>query len=448
MVQFKLPDDLLLGTATSGMQIEGGDTNSNWYEWCSGGHYIKGADSCIIGCDHWNRVKEDTQLLKNLNIQVHRLSVEWSRIEPTKGNFSKEAIAHYRNEIQLLVNNNITPLVTLHHFSEPLWFDKIGGWKKLENIEFFLNYVRHVVEELGDLVAEWVTFNEPNAFIDLGYLIGIWPPGEKGIRNSLKVKSVMINAHVQAYQLIHEIRKTKGFSGETMVGIAMHLRIFDSTTFWGNIIARFVDYFLNQIFMEGFTRGKFLFPLSRKGRKHKTGKYVDYLGINYYTRNVVEFTLSLKNWFHKRSYDKSLDKNDLGWDIYPEGMFRVCKRWYDKYQLPIYITENGICDQNDTKRVDFITNHLVYLMMAINSGIPVKRYCYWSSMDNFEFQEGKTARFGLYEINYNNLDRKLRRGGKFYGELILNRGVTEELYEKYQNGGSAAPAVAAGRADH
>ena len=144
MVTFKLGKQFMLGTATASTQIEGGDRNNIWYKWCQEGH-IKDSSSSINACDHWNRVEQDTELLKKLNVQTHRMSLEWSRIEPSAGEFSEEAMKHYRDEIQLLVDNNIKPLITLHHFSEPIWFQDIGGWKEPLNCEFFIRYVRYVV---------------------------------------------------------------------------------------------------------------------------------------------------------------------------------------------------------------------------------------------------------------------------------------------------------------
>ena len=158
MNTFKLNDQFLLGTATSSTQIEGGDTNNTWYRWCEAGH-ITDSSSCVNACDHWNRVEQDTEILKNMHVGTHRMSLEWSRIEPTPNHFSHAAIRHYKNEIQLLVDNNIRPLVTLHHFSDPLWFMDRGGWSKPENTEHFLAYIRFVVENLGDLVCDWITFN-------------------------------------------------------------------------------------------------------------------------------------------------------------------------------------------------------------------------------------------------------------------------------------------------
>ncbi|WP_265442798.1 glycoside hydrolase family 1 protein [Acetivibrio straminisolvens] len=434
MVTFKLNDEFMFGTATASTQIEGGDTGNTWYKWCEEGR-IKDSSSCITACDHWNRVEEDTELLKDLGVQTHRMSLEWSRIEPSRGQFSEEAMKHYRDEIKLLVDSNIKPLVTLHHFSEPIWFHDMGGWKKPGNADIFIEYAKYVVENLGDLVSDWVTFNEPNVYVDFGYVIGIFPPGERSLSDGLKVTAELINTHVKLYNLIHKIRKQREFKGKTMVGTAMHLRIFDGISTTGKMIAKVVDYLFNEMFMEGMTLGRLMFPLSQKGSTHKKGRYADFLGINYYTRNIVEFVFDPSLYFHELVCDKDLTKSDLGWDIYPEGIYKVCKKYYEKYKLPIYITENGISDKNDNKRPDFIANHLSYISKAIKEGIPIERYYYWTLMDNFEWLEGESTNFGLYDCNFRTQERTPRKSARLYAQICRRKELTEEMIEDFKNYG-------------
>lgn len=431
MVSFKLSDDFLLGTATASVQIEGGDTKNTWYKWSQEGH-ITDNSSPITACDHWNRVEEDTGLLKELNVQTHRMSLEWSRIEPEAGRFSKAAIKHYRSELQLLAENRIKPLVTLHHFSEPQWFQDMGGWLKPENSDLFAEYVKFAVENLGDLVSEWVTFNEPNVYTSFGYEIGIFPPGLKDLFESNKVRAELIKTHVRIYDLIHSIRKEKNFPGKTMVGAAIHIRVFDGITFAGRRLAAVADYYFNELFMSGMTEGKIKLPLIKNGYKHKKGLYVDFLGINYYTRNIVEFAWDPKLYFHKYVNDMGLEKSDLGWDIYPEGLLRVCRKYYKRYRLPIYITENGISDRFDNRRPDFIVNHLARIAKAIKEGIEVKRYYYWTLMDNFEWLEGETTNFGLYDCDFSTQKRTPRGSAALYAQICKEKGY-KNRYDQIEN---------------
>ncbi len=431
MVTFKLNEDFMLGTATASTQIEGGDTNNTWYKWCQEGH-ISDSSSCITACDHWNRVKEDTELLKNLNVQTHRMSLEWSRIEPEPGKFSKDAIRHYRNEIGQLLESNIQPLVTLHHFSDPLWFQDMGGWKNPENSELFVDYARHVIENLGDLVSEWVTFNEPNTYTTLGYELGIFPPGSRNLAESNTVKAELIKTHVKLYKMIHKIRLERKFKGKTMVGAAIHLRIFEGISRVGKITAGIVNYAFNELFMVGITTGRLMFPLSSKGYKYQKGQYADFLGINYYTRNIVEFVFDPSNYFHQLISDKNLKKSDLGWDIYPEGIYILCRKYYNKYKLPIYITENGISDKYDNRRPAYIANHLAYVAKAINEGIQVERYYHWTLMDNFEWLEGESAKFGLYKCDFTNQERIPRKSAELYARICKEKKLTDEMIRSCQ----------------
>lgn len=430
METFKLNKDFMFGTATASTQIEGGDRSNMWFKWSEEGH-ISDSSSSITGCDHWNRVEQDTELLKTLGVQTHRMSLEWSRIEPSPRVFAPGALNHYRNEIQLLLENDIKPVITLHHFSDPIWFHDRGGWSKPENIELFIEYARYVVENLGDLVTDWITFNEPNVYIMFGYQLGLYPPGKKGLKEAFKVKAEIIKTHVGLYDLIHRIRTENGFKGKTMVGAAMHLRIFDGLTWVGKCIARAADYFFNRQFMEGLTTGHLQFPLPCRDYRNRRGQYADFLGINYYTRNIVEFAWDPTLYFHKLVTDKGLNKSDLGWDIYPEGIYRVCKTYYDKYRLPIYITENGISDKLDNRRPDFIIDHLAYLAKAVQEGVPIERYYHWTLMDNFEWLEGESANFGLYHNDFRTQERTPRRSAYLYAQLCRTKEVTRQMLDEY-----------------
>lgn len=427
---FRLPKDFLLGTASSSVQIEGGDTNNTWYNWCNLGK-ITDSSSCITACDHWNRLEEDTQILKRLNVDCYRMSLEWSRIEPSAGRYSKAALEHYRYEIMLLLKNNIKPLITLHHFSEPLWFEAMGGWANPQNAEHFIRYVQFVVENLGDIVCEWVTFNEPNVYSYFGYAFGNFPPGARDIFKTFKVISQLLKTHVRLYSLIHEIRQKRGFKGKTLVGAAIHLRIFDGITTPGRMTAKLVNYFFHRLFMEGTVRGKIKFPLSRDGYKYKKGIYVDFLGVNYYTRNIVEFALDPSLYFHRLVNDKDLRRSDIGWDIYPRGIYDICKKYYNEYKIPIFITENGLSDKSDNKRINFIASHLYCIKKAIDDGIDIQRYYHWTTIDNFEWTYGEIARFGLFECDFKTQKRSARKSAEFYSRICAKKELSKDMIRDF-----------------
>ncbi|NLD48507.1 MAG: glycoside hydrolase family 1 protein [Clostridiaceae bacterium] len=430
MYEFNLPENFMLGTATSSVQTEGGDKNNTWYRWCTEGH-IKDSSSCITANDHWNRIDEDTAILKSLNVQTHRMSIEWSRIETERGIFSEEAINHYKYEIENLLSNNIKPLITLHHFSEPIWFHNIGAWENPESTDIFLEYVQYTVEKLGHLVNEWITFNEPNVYTVLGYGAGLWPPGKKGIINSLKIYSKIIKTHTEAYKLIHAIRSKNNYKDVTLVGSAMHIRIFEGRSVHSKLIASLSNYVFNELLIVGITTGNLKFPLSKSAHNIKSGRYADFIALNYYTKITVEFTFKLSTVFYKEGNDKRLDNTELGWDIYPQGLYDICKKYYEKFKLPIFITENGISDKSDLKRSDYILSHIANVAKAINEGIPVKRYYYWTLFDNFEWLEGETTSFGLVECDFRTFERRIKNSAKLYSEICKHKKFTREMYKRF-----------------
>lgn len=432
MDEFKLPQSFLLGTATSSLQIEGGDRNNNWYRWCEL-KKIKDGSHSIVADDHWNRYRSDIELLKELHSDTYRMGLEWSRIEPEPGKFNSEALTRYRDELIELIKNGIQPLVTLHHFSHPLWLEDMGGWENPKVVEYFKKYTCQVVESLGDLVDHWITINEPNVFTVYGYLQGVWPPGKQDMGAAFRVLKNMIRAHIETYQLIHRIRSEKEFPGKTSVGVAHHLRIFEPAEhkLRNRLPAKLTRYFFQDLIVTGMATGQLNFPLGVGGYPFGKGNYQDFLGINYYTRDMVRFQWNPGMMFVKLTVNDSATTNDLGWEIYPAGLYRLCKHYYQKYQLPIFITENGICDQNDTQRVQFIYDHLREVAKLIQEGIPVLRYYHWSFLDNFEWLEGESARFGLVANDYRTQTRTIRHSGRFYAELCQNKAITQEIISNY-----------------
>lgn len=425
MQAFKLPDNFLMGAATAATQIEGGDTGNNWYDWCKKGK-IKDGSSCIRANDHWNRYEEDIELMRQLNFKVYRMGLEWSRIEPENGSFDETAIGHYRKEIKLLLDNGIRPLVTLHHFSNPLWFVSEGDFEKSTSVKYFERYTRYVVEKLGDLVGEYITINEPNVYMANGYYFESWPPGKKDFPLSMKVCRNMVLCHIAAYRAIHEIREKRGFAGRTMVGVANHLRVFDpfSKNPLDFIAAKVMQFIFQDAIVRSMTGGVLIPPVGL-GAPSGAGRFYDFIGINYYTRSGVHF---------KGFKDDTIPgnpQNNLGWEIYPEGLSRLCRQYYKKYKAPIWITENGTCDASDSFRAEYIRAHLSEVAKLCEEGIPVERYYHWTLMDNFEWLEGESARFGLIEVDYETQERTIRKSGKFYGELCKVGKCTLSMLQKY-----------------
>ncbi|MDR1800780.1 MAG: family 1 glycosylhydrolase [Lachnospiraceae bacterium] len=412
---FSLKENFLIGTASAAAQIEGGDALSNWTDWSDKG-FIKDGSSIRRANDHYNRWKEDADLMRQMGLQLCRLGLEWARIEPQPGKFDDEAISHYKQEIEYLISLGIKPLVTLHHFSNPQWFEEWGAFEKQDNIPLFLRYVDRMVRELGPLVNEYITINEPNVYAMMGYYTGEFPPGKKSMPKMFHVMSVMAAAHIIAYRRIHRQREKMGFT-DTKVSFANHVRVFepkDPKNPLHKSFARQSEYLFQGAMSKAFMKGEFKLPL-RNLCHLKKGEYIDFIAVNYYTRSTVS---SLADGTREDA-----PKNDLGWEIYPQGIEEVSKKLYEILPMEIYITENGTCDNNDSFRSRYICDHL---RVISESALPFTRYYHWCFCDNFEWLEGESARFGIVHIDYETQKRTIKKSGEFLTDVIKNNGVTEE----------------------
>lgn len=419
-MEFRLKDNFLLGAASAATQIEGGDQNNNWYDWYRQG-YIKDDSDPSVATDHYNRWQEDLALMQEMGLQCYRMGIEWSRVEPADGFFDERAIAHYRQEIQALHDAGIPVLLTLHHFSNPLWLEERGAFAQRDNITYYLRYVRKMVESLGDLVSEYITVNEPNVYAFNSYFQGIWPPGHKSFLEMGRVMTNLAAAHIEAYGLIRKTRLQMGFQ-DTKVGFANHLRVFTPKD-EASPVHRFWASRVEQLFQGSLTRamcmGKASFPIGSHP-SIVSGRYCDFHGVNYYTRSTVSGPAD--------GTAENCETNDLGWEIYPRGIVQVCQKLHDLLPRPIYITENGTCDNADRFRARYIAEHLQALS---ESDLPIERYYHWCFCDNWEWIEGASARFGLVHVDYETQKRTIKRSGEFYQKLIAAHSVSEDLYQEY-----------------
>lgn len=434
MQPFSLSKKILLGSSTAATQIEGGDKNSNWYHWSLQGK-IANNESSIVASDHYNRYQEDIALMKEMNQEIYRMSIEWSRFEPEEGVWSEEGIKHYQDEIKALIKAGIKPLVTLHHFSHPQWFEAKGAWTNKESVRYFKRFTKTVIESIGHQVSEYCTINEPNVFVNDTYMDGKYPPGHKDdIVSYFKASKNLILGHLEAYNLIHTMRRAMGYEN-TMVGIAHHLAYFQckEEKILTKLSKKMMDYSFHKLFLNGMVEGHLTFPI---GNGYPVGKgiYCDFIGVNYYSRHLIHSSNNPAKLFGDVKVEENLPDhkvNDLGWEIYPEGLYKVIKSVYESYKLPIYITENGIADSTDTKRAKFIYDHMLQINRLLEDGVDVRRYYHWSLLDNLEWNDGYGPRFGLIEVNYETLNRRIRKSGRFYAELCMNKKITEEMIQSY-----------------
>ncbi|MCL2718221.1 MAG: family 1 glycosylhydrolase [Lachnospiraceae bacterium] len=426
MKEFKLKKEMLIGTASAATQIEGGVLDSSWMDWAKRG-YITDGTSPARANDHYRLWEEDARLMGELKMQICRLGVEWARIEPVQGNFCEEALAHYRREIEFIQAQGIKVLVTLHHFTNPMWFEQRGAFEKKKNITFFIRFVEKVVLAFDSLVNEYITINEPNVYAVNGYYFGSWPPGKKKLSGTLKVMSNLSKAHLLAYRKIHVLRIQMGLS-DTMVSFANHLRVFvpeNPDKLSDRFSARLMEYLfqgrLSKLMIYGRLRGWGKLHAKTKGAIPKY--FCDFHALNYYTRGTVT---NFQDGVKKDSL-----KNDLGWEIYPSGIVECAKKLYDLLPLPIYVTENGTCDNDDSFRSLYLYEHLKALS---ESNLPIERYYHWCFCDNFEWVEGESARFGIVHIDYETQKRTIKKSGEFLRAVVLNSGVDTEIYEQFIEG--------------
>lgn len=411
-------------SATAAHQVEGENIHSDWWTFEQMPGAIKNNDKSGLAVNQWNLFPEDIKRMKALGLNSYRFSVEWAKIEPKENSWDEKALDHYRQMVKQLRLAGIEPLVTLHHFTLPQWFAAKGGWSSQESVPLFVRYATRVFEALHQDVDTWVTFNEPMVVITVGYLDGLFPPLKKNdAKGALMALKNILQSHAEAVLKMRGIDLQK----KARFGFAHHLRVFDPENKFNPldyIVRNQLDQIWNWSFPMALSTGRFKLSIPFQASideeiPHLKGTQ-DFFGINYYTRDLVGFSLSAP--YFKRSTVNGASVSDLGWEIYPQGLERLLIDIHEKFpNLNILITENGIADATDLKRTAFIEEHLRIVEKAIASGIPVEGYCHWSLLDNFEWAEGFTPRFGLYEVVYPSLVRIQRKSSLRLKTIIENR---------------------------
>lgn len=426
--EIRFPDGFLWGAATAAHQVEGGNSNNDWWEWERSGGKIADGTTSETACEQYFRYEPDFDLAKELGHNAHRLSLEWSRIEPEEGVFSSAAITHYRRVLQSLRERGLEPMVTLHHFTNPLWLSREGGWVNPRVVEYFARYAKVVAGELGALVRFWNTINEPMVYAYLGYVEGTWPPGSKSLRSASIVTVNMLRAHAVAYHIIHETSAGPGCE----VGIAKHIRVFDPLRPrhpGDRTLARLSDFIFNRWFLDAVETGRLAWPIGIGQKVQLLAETQDFIGLNYYSRDMTRFSpLKPHMLFLENIARPGSRLNDLGWEIYPEGLYRVLMR-LKRYNKPIYITENGIPATDDSIRREYLRDHLAQMHRAISEGADVLGYFHWSLLDNFEWAEGLKPRFGLIAMDYETQERSPRPSARVYAKIASENRLDPAWFE-------------------
>ncbi len=371
------PENFLWGSATASYQVEGGIENNDWAQGAREGQ----VPVCGLSSDHYHRFESDFDIVQSLGHNSHRFSIEWARIEPEEGKFDEKEIEHYLKVLQALNVRNITPVVTLWHFTLPLWFYEKGGFMHKDGARVFARYCAYVVEKLGNEANMWVTINEPLIWASQGFLKRNWPPYRRNFFSFLSATSALIRAHKLAYTAI------KSVSATALVGIAKHNMYFYADSFaWNRFAVKCMVWFWNIRFLDAIDQ------------------FQDFVGLNFY----------ITKKFGKKD---TFIQTEMGWDINPAGLYQ-CLLELKKYKKPIYILENGLADQYDVHRAVYVRGHIESVKRAMKEGVDVRGYFHWSLLDNFEWSFGFSRRFGLVEIDYQTLERTVRPSAHVYKEII------------------------------
>jgi beta-glucosidase len=390
------PAGFLWGASTSSHQVEGGNRWNDWWDYEQSGRlpYASGQ-----ACRHYQRFEDDFDLARSWGHNAHRFSIEWSRIEPADGQWNPEAVGHYRQVIRALRRRGLEPVITLHHFTSPAWFAQGGGWLRSDSIQRFVRYAEYVATHLGADVRYWLTINEPTVQVVQGYLNGAWPPGlTSAWRQAVLALWNLARAHAAAYQVLHHQR------ADALVSFAHNApyivpcrpeRLRD------RLAAVLRDWLLNRSF--------FVLVGALPGAPKRASKHLDFIGLNYYSRTIVHSTgIGIGSFLGRVCrLPHHPDRGPIsttGWEVYPAGL-QTTLRTFSTFGLPILITENGVATDDETLRREFILQHLQGLAEAIDRGIKVFGYLYWTLMDNFEWTHGTTARFGLAAVDFTTQQR-------------------------------------------
>lgn len=350
------------------------------------GNYVSGRAT-----DHYNRFREDIALADEIGLTALRLSFEWSRIQPEEGVVSDEALAHYQDVIAELRARDITPVVTLWHFTHPQWFIDEYGWAHEEAPRLFAEYVRTVADAFGDDIRFWLTVNEPSAWVRAAYVFDTFPPTDTSILNALTAWRHLVKAHRRAYEVL------QARVSEATVGLSVAAGCFEPYT--DNPVNRKLANLLRTVERDAFLDA--CLPA------------VDVIGLNYYIHYKVDMLF-------RNLLGESRPKSDLGWPLSPAGLYCLLMQMA-QFDRPLLVTEHGLADAADDRRPWYLSESIAYLAQARDEGVPVNGYFHWALTDNFEWEKGFWPRFGLVAVDYDDLSREPRESAAVYADIIAQK---------------------------
>lgn len=374
-------EGFIWGTATAAHQVEGGNTNNDWWAW---EHDPEAPCTEPSGdaCDHYHLYPQDIAAIAEHGLGAYRFSIEWSRIEPAEGEFSRSQLRHYRRMCETCLEHGIQPCVTFHHFTSPSWFSRAGGWVDDGAPERFARFCSVAAEELGDLLALACTINEPNIVSFFGYRVGVFPPGVRERDERLRANDVFIAAHGKAVEAIKE-------HTDAPVGMTLAMAEYQA-----------VDSAEEQM-LEMRTPMEDAFLEAARGD--------DFIGVQTYSRVRIGPNGQLPA--------ENPEATQMGYDFYPQALEHTIRRAASVTGCPVVVTENGIATQDDTRRIDYVTEALRGLQRCVDEGVDVRGYFYWSWLDNFEWVLGYGPTFGLTAVDRATQERTHKPSARWFGEI-------------------------------
>jgi beta-glucosidase len=427
------PKNFVWGVATSAFQIEGAATAdgkgpSVWDDFCRRPGVIADGSDGSVACDHYHRLEEDLDLIETLGVDAYRFSVSWPRVQPTgAGAFNARGLAFYERLVDGLLERGVKPYLTLNHWDLPSALQAGGGWAQRDTVQRFVDYAGHIAKTLGDRVAAITTHNEPWVITTLGYETGQFAPGLRDRGAAMQASHHLLLSHGLALQAL----RAQGC--KSRLGIVLNLSPNQSATDSDADVTktriedgRMVRWYMDPLFKGSYPADVIEFlgadaPRIAPGDMQHIATPMDFLGVNYYTRQMVSASEPFD------VHDSGYEVTDMGWEVYPQGLTELLLRLHHDYPLPpMYIKENGAAFKDvrsgdrvhDVQRREYIANHIAAVADAMRHGVRMEGYMVWSLLDNFEWASGYDKRFGIVHVDFETQQRTLKDSALWYRDFI------------------------------
>jgi len=449
-----LKKDFMWGVASASYQVEGaynedGKGLNIWDYYCQGNQAIAHYENGNVACDHYHRFKEDVANMKKIGAKYYRFSISWARILPNGiGEVNQKGIDFYNSLIDELIANDIEPLITIFHWDYPMELYKLGGWLNPNSSDWFAEYTKVLVDNFSDRVKYWITLNEPQVFIGLGHATGSFAPFRKCSAKELaEMSHNVLLSHGKAVKILRQHAKQNVKIGLAPIGPSYNpasddqklIEIAREKTFDldKDRFTLSLSWWSDPVFLGDYPKKAYEvlgndMPTIHDGDMELISQPLDFYGVNIYQAEGIVYQDSIQEYHMPCDiYTTGQPLTQMGWPINDDCLYWSCKFLYDRYKLPILITENGTACHDrifldgkvhDPNRIDFLTRYLRSLKKASESGIDIIGYMYWSVMDNFEWADGYDKRFGLIYVDYQTQERTIKDSGYWYKSVIESNG--------------------------